>query len=278
MSAATATHYAFDRTRTDHERLVRQARRQDPFAREACARAGLGPGDRAIDVGCGPRGALPVLAGAVGPDGTVVGLDASAASLARARRELDGLGLSRVQLVRADLTAVEPADVTPHGPFDLAFCRLVLMYQRDPAAALRRIAALLRPGGRLVVVDHLRDTNYPLFDPPVPGIKRLWAWFLAAGERRGDRGDSVALHHAELCVQAGLRVRERRGWLAIHDGPSQLAHYRDILLSMRHSLLTLEVATEAQIAALAAGLAAAMPAARLGTGTINIETIAEVPA
>src|SRR5688572_9387139 len=106
---AAATPYVFDRTQLDHKRLVRQARRQDVFAREACVRAGLGAGDRAVDVGCGPRGALPVLAEVVGPAGVVLGLDASAASLAHARGELDGLGLSRVRLVQADLTAVAPA-------------------------------------------------------------------------------------------------------------------------------------------------------------------------
>ena len=279
MSADTATRYVFDRTQTDHERLVRQARRQDVFAREALARAGLGAGGRAIDVGCGPRGALPVLAEAVGPSGVVVGLDAGAASLAHARRELDGLGLPGVHLVQADLTTVGPADLAPHGPFDLAYCRLVLMYQRDPAAALCRIAALLRPGGRIVAVDHLPDTNYPLFDPPVPATKQLWAWFSAAADRGGRRHDPVALHYADLCAEAGLRLREQRGWLAIaEEAATMLAHYRDILLSMRDSLVTLEVASEADIDALAQEMEVALPVVRFGTATINIEMIAQVPA
>src|SRR5215471_16766629 len=85
--------YVFDQTQVDHDRLNRQARFLNPFAREACGRAGLKDGDRAIDVGCGPLGALPVLAELVGPRGTVVGLDADEAALARARVTLDRLGV-----------------------------------------------------------------------------------------------------------------------------------------------------------------------------------------
>jgi ubiquinone/menaquinone biosynthesis C-methylase UbiE len=115
---STPTPYVFDRTQADHERLIHKARLLDDFAREACLRVGLGPGRRAIDVGCGPLGVLPVLADLVGPDGTVVGLNASPATLTQAQRALAALGMRSVRLVAADLTTVRPEMVPPHAPFD----------------------------------------------------------------------------------------------------------------------------------------------------------------
>jgi hypothetical protein len=74
--------YVFDRRQADQERLIRSSDALSPFAAEACARAGLAPGGRAIDVGCGPLGALPALADIVGAEAE------SSASMAVARRLL----------------------------------------------------------------------------------------------------------------------------------------------------------------------------------------------
>src|SRR5437763_2012117 len=111
--------YVFDRSQTDQERLPGIARARADFAREACLRAGLKPGDRAIDVGCGPVGALLVLAELVGPAGAVVGLDASAEALTPARQILDRHGLGTVRLIRADINATDLEAVPPGAPFDL---------------------------------------------------------------------------------------------------------------------------------------------------------------
>src|SRR5262245_19856086 len=74
---SSKTGYLFDRARGDQERLVRSSEALSPFTTEACLRAGLKPGERAIDVGCGPLGALIALAELVGSEGRVTGLDSS---------------------------------------------------------------------------------------------------------------------------------------------------------------------------------------------------------
>ena len=134
---------------TEVERLVVQARLRDPHLGDGLRRAGIRPGDKAIDVGCGPLGALLVLADLVGPTGTVVGLDMDAPSLQRARGILDQRGHSGVQLVHANINTMSPGAVCPPGPFDVAVCSQFLNNQPDPADTLRRIAAFVRPAGTL---------------------------------------------------------------------------------------------------------------------------------
>ena len=97
------TYFAGQVDATEVERLVVNARLRDPHIRDGLHRTGIRSGDKAIDVGCGPLGALLVLADMVGPTGTVVGLDMDAPSLKRARGILDQRGTHHVQLVHANL-------------------------------------------------------------------------------------------------------------------------------------------------------------------------------
>jgi SAM-dependent methyltransferase len=143
------------------------------YVRDACRRAGLGPGDRVVDVGCGPLGALHVLSEVVGPGGTVLGLDADPEAIHIAQGVLRRRGLDRVTLVQGDVNALRARDLCPPGPFDAAYCRLLLVNQEEPAATLRRIAALVRSGGHIIAHELLDDLTYPVFDPPVPAFGRL---------------------------------------------------------------------------------------------------------
>ncbi|MDX3384672.1 class I SAM-dependent methyltransferase [Streptomyces niveiscabiei] len=118
-----------------------------PNARLTEIATGLGPGD-ALDLGCGDGGDALWLAGQ-GWQVTSVDISAVAvgrlADLARAR----GLG-ERVSAVRHDLGESFPA-----GEFDLVSAQfLQTPYAFDRASALRTAAHALRPGGRLLVVDH----------------------------------------------------------------------------------------------------------------------------
>jgi cyclopropane fatty-acyl-phospholipid synthase-like methyltransferase len=71
-------------------RLLRQADELAPDSAALLDRVGLRPGQSAIDLGCGPRGILDLLAGRVAPDGRVVGLDADPAHTAMAAAFVTG--------------------------------------------------------------------------------------------------------------------------------------------------------------------------------------------
>lgn len=106
-----------------------------------------GPGDRILDIGCGPGFYIPELLERVGPRGAVVGVDASASMLALAAQRSSGS--ANVGFHEADATALPVAD----GSFDAALSVQVLEYVSDIPAALAEIRRALRPGGRAVIWD-----------------------------------------------------------------------------------------------------------------------------
>src|SRR6201993_5272271 len=117
-----------------------------PLGRRALAALAPHPGENVLDIGCGGGETALDLAGAVAPDGTVLGVDLSAAVLAFARRAAKGC--ERVRFVQAD------AEVFPFEPasFDAAFSRFGVMLFADPTTAFINIRRCLRPNWRLAFV------------------------------------------------------------------------------------------------------------------------------
>src|SRR5258707_8181000 len=117
-----------------------------PVGRPGLAALAPHPGESVLDIGCGGGETALDLVRAVAPDGTVVGIDLSAAVLAFAQRAAQGC--ERVRFVQAD------AEVFPFEPasFDAAFSRFGVMFFADPAAAFINISRSLRPNGRLAFV------------------------------------------------------------------------------------------------------------------------------
>ena len=111
------------------------------------AALGAAPGERVLDVGCGPGFYIAELLEQVGATGAVVGVDASPQTLALARRRTQGQ--DNVALSQADVTALPVTDAS----FDRALSVQVLEYVTDPDGALAELHRALRPGGRLVVWD-----------------------------------------------------------------------------------------------------------------------------
>lgn len=243
------TQYVFAASEPEHERLVRMAGVMDPYVRDTLTRLGLPPGCRAIEVGCGPLGALLPLSAAVGLDGLVVGLDRSREALDRARSVLAARDVSNVHLLQADLIALTPGEVCPQGPFDLAFCRFVLCYQTDVAAALRRMAALVRPGGYIVAQELVFTAPIPLGAPGrfVPAANLLInEWFLTLLGTLGTAPD-VAHRYSALCREAGLVELDQRIFapsLLPAQVPTGIAIYHDILAGLRPLLLRHGIAAE----------------------------------
>jgi len=120
-----------------------------PGTRALLLRAGLAPGMRVADLGCGVGSVTRDLARLVGPAGHVVGIDLSADQLAVARGRLAGSAFPHVTFVLASATGTE----LPAASFDLVYCRFLLLHLVHPHEALREMHRLLRPGGILVCED-----------------------------------------------------------------------------------------------------------------------------
>jgi SAM-dependent methyltransferase len=117
-----------------------------PLGRRALAALAARPGERILDIGCGGGETALDLARAVAPDGTVLGVDLSAAVLEFARRAADRC--ARLRFIQAD------AQVFPFEPgsFDAAFSRFGVMFFADPTVAFINIRRGLKPNGRLAFV------------------------------------------------------------------------------------------------------------------------------
>jgi ubiquinone/menaquinone biosynthesis C-methylase UbiE len=131
------------------EQLERVYKGRDVLRRRALVHEALGaqPGDRVLDVGCGPGFFVTEILDAVGPEGSVVGIDLSPDMLAVAAKRAE----SYPNVEFAESSAV-PLPVADAG-FDRALSVQVLEYVDDVPAALRELHRALRPGGRLVVWD-----------------------------------------------------------------------------------------------------------------------------
>lgn len=119
----------------------------------------LREGSRVLDIGCGTGLNFPLLLAAVGPSGQVVGVDRSHEMLEVARRKTIHLPAGNVALVEADaerLDRVDRVDGGLHGsdaPFDAVIFTYSLSLMTNREAAWRRAIALVRPGGRVAIVD-----------------------------------------------------------------------------------------------------------------------------
>lgn len=152
--------------------------------------AGVRPGMRALDVGCGPGALLTELVARLGAE-RVAGVDTSESFVAAARERHPGV---EVRLAPAEQLPF-PADT-----FDVALAQLVVHFMGDPVGGLREMARVTRPGG--VVAACVWD--YAGHQDP---LRVFWAAARARDPNVGDESDLAGVregHLAELCAAAGL--------------------------------------------------------------------------
>jgi ubiquinone/menaquinone biosynthesis C-methylase UbiE len=116
--------------------------------RRAVAALGLKPGDTVLEIGAGTGRNFPYLVDAVGPSGTVIGVDASEGMLAEARKLIERRGWQNVQLLHQDATQLQLGGEVDGVLFSLSYSALP-----EPRPALAQAWERLRPGARVVVMD-----------------------------------------------------------------------------------------------------------------------------
>ena len=105
------------------------------------------PGERVLELACGPGGLGLAAAARVAPGGEVVVSDVAAEMTAIAAARARAAGLQNVSALVLDLEDIDE----PDGGFDAVLCREGLMFALDPARAARELWRVLRPGGRAAV-------------------------------------------------------------------------------------------------------------------------------
>src|ERR1700745_3676398 len=142
---AATSDYALGYTNAEHERLILQAARLAPITERLFREAGIGPGQRVLDLGSGVGDVAMLVARLVGSSGEVVAIERDPKSIARASARVAEAGFHNVSFNESNVNEI--LDVKS---FDAAVGRFILMYLPDPVATLRSISQVVRPGGVFV--------------------------------------------------------------------------------------------------------------------------------
>ena len=190
------------------------------------------PGTAVLDVGCGRGAVLWPAAAAVGPTGTVTGIDLAPGMVSRTAEQAAAIPWVSVRLGDAQAPAF------PAGSFDVITAGLVLFFLPDPRAALTAYRKLLRPTGRLAF------TCFAAHDPRYPETMKILARHAqgAPPPRRNDDLFGTVESITEALGGAGfetISVREVTvdsnfrdagqlfDWVASHAGRQVVRHIPD---------------------------------------------------
>lgn len=143
-------------------------------------RARFGPGQRLLDIGCGPGYATLDLAHVVGADGSVVAVDESPRFLSHLTQERDRAELSQIECRQA---RVEDIELEPTR-YDGAYCRWIFCFLQQPQQLVDRLAAAVKAGGRVAIVDYFHYRQLALA-PASPALTRAVHAVFASWEQSG---------------------------------------------------------------------------------------------
>ncbi len=166
--------YVLGHADVEVQRLLLQGRLYNDYTEHALRLAGLRPGMRVLDVGCGPGDVSFIAARLVGPTGSVLGVDAAPEMIELARARAAEQGLSAVRFTQAAVDAIGLDE-----PVDAVVGRLILMHLPDPAATVAHLSSFVRSGGVIAFAENditgARSTpDIPLFGHVTAGIARAF--------------------------------------------------------------------------------------------------------
>ena len=233
--------YALGSSLGESARLQRQAEELAADSAALLDRVSLRPGQAAIDLGCGPRGILDLLAGRVAPAGRVVGLDADPAHAAMAAEFAAARGLSNVDMITADARSTGLATAS----FDLVHARTLLVNLPDPAGVVAEMMRLARPGGWVASMEP--DTEFALCYPPDPAFHRLCEIFTVTFRRNG-ADPWIGRRVPELLRQAGLADVGVEARVQMYPPDNSRRTLRlDLVRSMRQQVLEMGLASAGEL-------------------------------
>jgi len=218
--------YALGSTDAEHERLIRQAAHLAPLTERLFRDAGIGPGQRVLDLGSGVGDVAMLAARLVGSSGEVVGVERDSRSITRARARVAEAGLHNVSFTECDVSQVQSAK-----PFDAAVGRFILQFVSDPVAVLLGLSQLVRPGGVLAFQEVsygpflLLSAHLPLWSA---GVSLIHEAFQRAGANT-----EIGLALNRIFQEAGLPAPTMRMEILLGSHPDFTRWIYDLLCTLR---------------------------------------------
>lgn len=213
--------------------MAERARLQESGAWEA---AGVLPGARVADVGCGAGLVLCELARAVGPGGEAVGVEREPGTIDAAKQIIAREGISNARVVHGDAAATG----LESGTFDVVMMRHVLAHNGGREAdIIAHLAGLVLPGGSVYLVD-VDVTAFRVF-PPSPDLAEMAERY---GDLHAQLGNdlSVGIRLSHLLLEAGLELTDREAVFQILERGSD---FRGPAWAARTAMISAGVATDA---------------------------------
>ncbi|MFE9452882.1 methyltransferase domain-containing protein [Streptomyces sp. NPDC006739] len=162
------------------------------------------PGETVLDVGCGTGSQTRALADAAGPQGSVVGVEPNPGLRAIAEERAAG---GPARFTDGDAFALPAADAS----VDVVWCERVLQHLAEPERAVAEMARVLRPGGRVALID--TDWATTILHPCDPEVVRALTAGALAGTANPYSGRRLV---GQLCA-AGFEVDDRGSQALIQD-------------------------------------------------------------
>jgi ubiquinone/menaquinone biosynthesis C-methylase UbiE len=225
-------------------RLQLQAQLYDPLTRRLLLDAGLGPGQRVLDLGTGAGDVALLAAELVGPTGSVLSIDVNPQRVAYAQHRCTLAGLTQVRFVEGDLDSLTSID--SGQAFDAVVSRFVLRDVRDAPAVLAA-AARLAPAGVVVAQEKLLELGVHAV-PAVDVVAEAVEW-MAQTRRLVGVDTRTGARLPAMFRAAGLPAPTLRFEAPVQAGAGQAAAYlSETLRGMLGLTLALGIATADQVA------------------------------
>ena len=194
----------------------------DPMHRRHIEQLGVGPGARTLEVGCGNGSISAWLARRVAPGGRAVGVDID---LSLVDADVPGLEFRQADIVAGP---VEPGD------FDLVTARAVLHHVADSRAAIANLAASMRPGGVILLIE---PDFLPVSIAEPPSVRAFWEGWLAWSRQAGI-DYMIGRRLPAALATLGLEDVEATAETALYNGGSPWAEYwRETVVELRGRLV-----------------------------------------
>jgi len=237
----TANHpcysYALGSTDSEHERLIRQAARLAPYTERFFREAGIGPGQRVLDLGSGVGDVAMLVARLVRPSGEVVGVERDTRSIARAKARVAEAGVRNVTFTQSDVSQIASTRL-----FDAVVGRFILMYLTDPVAVLRSLSRFVAPGGVFAFQESswapilAISTHLPLWSAAVSLMCETF--------QRSGANPEIGLALYRIFQEAGLPAPTMRMEIPLGDDSDFVRWIYDVISSLRPQSKELNLSLE----------------------------------